>query len=211
MDISENLKRAVAEKNLADVRGALWSCLMMDANMTGLFKQSLEYVLSNGILEAELYEDDDGKSFGEEATAANFDELAGRIRVNFSKRKLDALKRIGRVLSPEQATRRPSGHVQAGDPRSGRCRPHGGDPKPGRAPAGTGGASQSPRPRQLPSQPSTRYTNSSEVPDERGDDVFSALSRIRERASHAVRRGVAFVGRVVVHVGELMKSWGEEN
>ena len=116
MDISENLKRAVAEKNLADVRGVLWSCLMMDANMTGLFKQSLEYVLSNGILEAELYEDDDGKSFGEEATAANFDELAGRIRVNFSKRKLDALKRIGRVLSPEQATRRPSGHVQAGDP-----------------------------------------------------------------------------------------------
>ena len=99
MDISENLKRAVAEKNLADVRGALWSCLMMDANMTGLFKQSLEYVLSNGILEAELYEDDDG-----------------RIRVNFSKRKLDALKRIGRVLSPEQATRRPSGHVQAGNP-----------------------------------------------------------------------------------------------
>lgn len=100
MNVSENLKVAVREKNIADIRGALWSCLMVDTNMTGRFKQSLDYVLSNGISESELYEDDDGTSFSEESTEANFDTLAGLIRVNFSKRKLEALRHIGRKLSP---------------------------------------------------------------------------------------------------------------
>lgn len=104
MNVSENLKAAVSNKNIADIRGALWSCLMVDTNMTGRFKQSLGYVLSNGISESELYEDDDGTSFSEEPTETNFDTLAGLIRINFSKRKLEALKRIGCILSPPQRT-----------------------------------------------------------------------------------------------------------
>lgn len=107
MNISDNLKSAVRDRNIADIRGALWSCLMVDMNMTGKFAQSLEYVLSNGISESELYEDDDGSSFDEEATEENFDTLAGLIRVNFSKRKLGSLKSIGCVLSPpKQSIRR---------------------------------------------------------------------------------------------------------
>lgn len=114
MNVSGTLKSAVSDRNIADVRGALWSCLMVDMNMTGKFAQSLEYVLSNGISESELYEDDDASSFGEEATEENFDALVGLIRVNFSKRKLDALKSIGRVLSPPKQSIRRSPAVTRG-------------------------------------------------------------------------------------------------
>ena len=46
MSISSNLKKAVEEHNLADIRGCLWSCILVDPNMTTKFKESLEYVIS---------------------------------------------------------------------------------------------------------------------------------------------------------------------
>lgn len=99
MSVSENLKNAVAEHDIDDVRGGLWSCIAVDMNMTGRFKESLEYVLAS-IAESELFEDDDGKPFETEATMDNFSALGGILRVNFSKKKLDALRTMGRALYP---------------------------------------------------------------------------------------------------------------
>lgn len=103
MSVSPNLKNAVSEHNLADIRGGLWSCILVDPNMTGKFKESIEYVLVNGISESELYETDDGESFNTNPTQENFNELSGMIRSNFSKKKLDALCNIGRILYPPKS------------------------------------------------------------------------------------------------------------
>ncbi|MCR5620346.1 MAG: hypothetical protein K6G18_00645 [Treponema sp.] len=100
MSVSENLKKAVEEKNIDDIRGCLWSCIAVDMNMTGRFKESLGYVLSNGINEYELFQDDDGTPFKTEASKDNFSELGGLLRVNFSKKKLDALRKMGLSLYP---------------------------------------------------------------------------------------------------------------
>lgn len=100
MSVSENLKKAVEEKNIDDIRGCLWSCIAVDMNMTGRFKESLGYALSNGINEYELFQDDDGTPFKTEASKDNFSELGGLLRVNFSKKKLDALRKMGLSLYP---------------------------------------------------------------------------------------------------------------
>ena len=63
MSVSVNLRNAVAEHNIEDIRGSLWACIAVDPNMTGKFKESLDYVLSNGISENELFDNDDGEFF----------------------------------------------------------------------------------------------------------------------------------------------------
>ena len=103
MSVSENLKSAVAARNIPDIRGGLWSCIAVDMNMTGRFQESLDYVLAHGISEEELYDTDDvSKTFSEEATIENFSKLGGLLRINFSKKKLDALRKMGRILYPPQ-------------------------------------------------------------------------------------------------------------
>lgn len=109
MSISENIKSAVAERNIPHIRDYLWSAIMFDKNMTGSFKESLEYVLHNGIARIELFEKDDGEAFDEVCTKENYNTLAGRLRINFSEYKLDALRRMGCILSqPKQTTVRTS-------------------------------------------------------------------------------------------------------
>ena len=63
-----------------------------------MFKVSLDYVLSNGISENELYENDDGEIFDLEPTDDNFNKLGGALSTNFSKQKLNDLKKIGTAL-----------------------------------------------------------------------------------------------------------------
>lgn len=101
MSVSDTLRAAVAEKNLADIRGSLWSCLAVDMNMTGKFKESLDYVLSKGISESELFEaDKDVGAYSTEPSEENFSELGGLLRINFSKEKVEALRKIGCTLYP---------------------------------------------------------------------------------------------------------------
>lgn len=101
MSVSDTLRAAVAEKNLADIRGSLWSCLAVDMNMTGKFKESLDYVLSMGISESELFEaDKDVGAYSTEPSEENFSELGGLLRINFSKEKIEALSKVGCALYP---------------------------------------------------------------------------------------------------------------
>ena len=96
--VSPNLQNAVKEHNIEDIRGSLWSCIAVDPTLTGMFKVSLDYVLSNGISENELYENDDGEIFDLEPTDDNFNKLGGALSTNFSKKKLNDLKKIGTAL-----------------------------------------------------------------------------------------------------------------
>lgn len=98
MSIDKDLETAVRTNNLEDIRGFLWSCIMLDSSLTGKFRDSLRYVLSKGISEDRLYEKDNGVSVDDAITDANFDRIVGELRVNFSKKKIEALQRIGGQL-----------------------------------------------------------------------------------------------------------------
>ena len=104
MNVSGNLKEAVRSGNLADIRGALWSCLIVDPGMTGKYLESYTYVVNAGVSVEDLYEDDDGVSFDAEASDANLDALIGLLHVNFSKHKLDALSQMEATLRAKSPT-----------------------------------------------------------------------------------------------------------
>lgn len=96
--VSQILQNAVKEHNIEDIRGCLWSCIAVDPTLSEFFKVSLDYVLSNGISENELYENDDGETFDLEPTDDNFNKLGGALSTNFSKKKLNDIKKIGTAL-----------------------------------------------------------------------------------------------------------------
>ena len=96
--VSQILQNAVKEHNIEDIRGSLWACMAVDPALSEKFKVSLDYVISNGISENELYENDDGETFDLEPTSDNFSKLGGALRTNFSKKKLNDLKKIGTAL-----------------------------------------------------------------------------------------------------------------
>lgn len=104
MLISQNMIEAVNEKNIEAVRGYLWAEIVVDISMTGSFLDNLTYVLSHGISESELYEEDDGEELPQLATKENFAKISGLLGVNFSKRKLDELKKMALVLYPNKKT-----------------------------------------------------------------------------------------------------------
>ena len=100
MNISEELKKDVAEKNIAAIRDDLWSCIAFDCNFTREFKWAWDYCLEKGITEQEIYEPHDGRNLSSESTKENFDKLCGELGSNFSKERLDKIREIGRKLYP---------------------------------------------------------------------------------------------------------------
>lgn len=100
MNVSEELKKDVAEKNIPAIRDDLWSCIAFDCNFTREFKWAWDYCLGNGIAEQEIYESHDGRSLSSEATKENFDKLCGELGSNFSKERLDKIREVGRKLYP---------------------------------------------------------------------------------------------------------------
>lgn len=106
--VDKTFMEEVAGKNIADIRGGLWSCIVVDPTLSGKFQESLDYVLKNGITESDLYEKDNGETFATEPTSENFNKLAGLLRINFSKEKIEALKKIGRTLYPQSTEEKKS-------------------------------------------------------------------------------------------------------
>lgn len=100
MNVSEELKKDVAEKNVAAIRDDLWSCIAFDCNFTKEFKWAWDYCLENGVAEQEIYEPHDGRSLSSDMTKENFDKLCGELGSNFSKERLDEIRKIGRKLYP---------------------------------------------------------------------------------------------------------------
>ena len=113
MSVSDKLKTDVAARNLVAIRDDLWSRITLDPNFTGGFPESWKYCLDNGIAEAELYQEHDGRDIDLEPTGENFNLLAGHLSTNFSKERLDKMKEIGRKLYPVNDNESFSGN---GDP-----------------------------------------------------------------------------------------------
>ena len=121
MSVSDKLKTDVEAKNLVAIRDGLWSCITLDPNFTEGFLESWQYCLNNGIKEADLYQEHDGRDIDLEPTGENFDLLAGHLSTNFSKERLNKMKEIGRKLYPvneEKAESQTSANVN-GNPKSG--------------------------------------------------------------------------------------------
>ena len=102
MSISANLLQAVGARDIYAVRDCLAACIVFDMNMTKGFPESLKYCIDHGIGESNLYEPHDGRPLPGEATEDNFTELCGQLSTNFSKERLNAIRRIGRILYPPQ-------------------------------------------------------------------------------------------------------------
>lgn len=111
MSVSDKLKTDVEAKNLAAIRDDLWSRIALDPNFTAGFPESWQYCLDNGITEAELYQEHDGRDIDLEPTGENFDLLCGQLSTNFSKERLDKIKEIGRKLYPVKAESQTFGNV----------------------------------------------------------------------------------------------------
>jgi hypothetical protein len=108
MEANEELKAAVRDRNIPKVRRVLCACLMVDRAMTGIFRSSLMFVSASGIPESELFEEDDGQPIGGETTEDAFDEMVGCLSVNFSKKKLNELRRIRKALDAGKKKKTPA-------------------------------------------------------------------------------------------------------
>lgn len=123
MSVSDKLKTDVAARNLVAIRDDLWSRIALDPNFTGGFPESWKYCLDNGITAAELYQEHDGRDIDLEPTGENFNLLAGQLRTNFSKERLDKIQKIGRELYPvdeEKPESQTSAHVDGKTKPTGR-------------------------------------------------------------------------------------------
>ena len=119
MSVSEKLKTAVMAKDISAIRDCLWSRIVLDPNFTNGFPESWKYCLDNGIAEAELYEPHDGRPLTEDVSDDNFSALSGQLRTNFSRERLDTIKRIGRALYPPKPNEvNGTASVSSGPPRS---------------------------------------------------------------------------------------------
>lgn len=90
----------MAEKDIVAIRDGLWATMAIDPSYTNNFPVSWKYCLDNGISENEIYEPHDGRPISDEVSDDNFSNLAGQLRTNFSKERLDKMKEIGRKLYP---------------------------------------------------------------------------------------------------------------
>ncbi|MBR2362143.1 MAG: hypothetical protein IKA80_05810 [Spirochaetaceae bacterium] len=108
MSVSETLKEAVSEKNIEKVRDRLWGQIIIDPTLSEDFKEAWDFCLRHGIREDELYQDHDGRDVNLEPTEDNFSLLAGALRTNFSKKRLEAVRKMGGQLHPKQGSSIPS-------------------------------------------------------------------------------------------------------
>ncbi len=100
MSISDNLAKAVSEHDIQAVRDCLAASIVFDPNMTLGFRESLRYVLGHGITEDELYQPHDGRSLDREETADAFPALCGELGTNFSRERIEAIRKLGCKLYP---------------------------------------------------------------------------------------------------------------
>ena len=100
MSVSENLVKAVSNRDIQSIRDCLAANIVFDHNMTKGFAESLKYCLENGISEAELYERHDGRSLERAETMDAFSDLCGELGTNFSRERIDAIRGLGEKLHP---------------------------------------------------------------------------------------------------------------
>lgn len=100
MSVSNNLAKAVSTHDIRSVRDCLSASIAFDRNLTRGFLESLRYCLENGVSEAELYEEHDGRNLNRAETKEAFSKLLSELGSNFSRERIEALRNLGRKLWP---------------------------------------------------------------------------------------------------------------
>ena len=99
--VSEQMKQAVNEKNIVEVRDKLWSRIALDPNFSkGHFDENLKYCHEHGISDNNIFEKHDNRPMSDEISNDNFSNLCGQLCTNFSKERLEKIKEIGKKLYP---------------------------------------------------------------------------------------------------------------
>lgn len=100
--VTDNIKKAVASKDLFSIRSYLIALILTDKTLSGNFKDCFEYCLQNGILESQIYEAHDGAEISAQISEANYKNLRADLNGNFSKQRVETLKQIAMQLYPPQ-------------------------------------------------------------------------------------------------------------
>lgn len=100
--VTDNIKKAVASKDLFSIRSYLTALIITDKTLSGNFKDCFEYCLKNGILEAQIYESHDGAELLNDVSEDNYKNLRADLNGNFSKQRVETLKQIAMQLYPPQ-------------------------------------------------------------------------------------------------------------
>ena len=91
--------KAVAEKDIFKIRSYLIAAIVVDKTLKRL-EATIEYVVKNGIPESEIYEPHDGREISNDVTEDNYKNLRADLNSNFSKERLDMLKKVAAKLYP---------------------------------------------------------------------------------------------------------------
>lgn len=91
--------KAVAEKDIFNIQSYLIAAIVADKTLKRL-DASLEYVVKNGIPESEIYDPHNGKEILDDVTEENYKKLRSGLNSNFSKERLDMLRKVAAKLYP---------------------------------------------------------------------------------------------------------------
>ena len=96
MSLNQNFINYVAEKNIAEIRDWLWARLSTSFEM---FEKEIKYCKSQGV---DIYQPHDNRDVDLPTTENSYNKLAGELKTNFSKERVNALIKIGRILYPRE-------------------------------------------------------------------------------------------------------------
>lgn len=102
MAINDSLVQAVEAKDMTKVRDRLWAWIAVDPSLSEEFKEAWDYCIRNGIAEESIYERHDGRPVDLEVSKDNFSRLTGELSSNFSRERLDAVRKMGKKLYVKQ-------------------------------------------------------------------------------------------------------------
>ena len=91
--------KAVAEKDIFNIQSYLIAAIVADKTLKRL-EATIEYVVKNGIPESEIYDPHNGKEISDDITEENYKKLSSGLNSNFSKERLDMLKKVAAKLYP---------------------------------------------------------------------------------------------------------------
>lgn len=100
--VTENIKKAVDKRDIFNIRSYLIANILLDKSLTGNFKDCFEYCVKNGISESEIYEPHNGKEISDDITEENYKKLRSGLNSNFSRERVEALKKIAIKLYPSK-------------------------------------------------------------------------------------------------------------
>ena len=99
--ITANIKRAVAEKDIFKLQAYLIASIVVDETLKRL-DAGLQYCVKNGIPESEIYEPHDGREISDDITEENYKKLWAGLNSNFSRERVEALRKVAKQLYPQK-------------------------------------------------------------------------------------------------------------